>query len=76
MAQQLREFQRIGFDCQHPHGGSKLSVTPVPGDLMSSSVLRGHQAHINAGKTLVHINYNNKMIFKIYMEMMDLENKN
>jgi hypothetical protein len=33
MSQQVRKalaiFQRIWFDSQHPHGNSKLSVTPV-----------------------------------------------
>ena len=30
----------------HPHGGSQLSVTPGPGDLMPSSHLHGCQEHM------------------------------
>ena len=33
-----------GFGSSDPHGGSQPSVTPIPGDLMLSSDLRGHQA--------------------------------
>jgi hypothetical protein len=33
------------FDSQHPYSGSQPSVTPVPGDLMSSSGLFGYQGH-------------------------------
>ena len=33
------------FNSQHPHGSSQVSVTPVPGDLIPSSGLHGHQAH-------------------------------
>lgn len=36
----------LGFGSQHPHGGSQLSVTPVPGDLMASSDLHGYQTHV------------------------------
>ncbi|EGW01736.1 hypothetical protein I79_015260 [Cricetulus griseus] len=37
--------RRAGFKSQHPHVGSQLFVTSVPGDSMSSSGLCGHQAH-------------------------------
>ena len=30
-------FGGPGFDSQHPHGSSQISVTPVPGGLISSS---------------------------------------
>ena len=30
------------FESQHPHDGSRASVTPVPGNLMPSSGLQGH----------------------------------
>ena len=48
-----------GFNCQHPHRGSKLSVNLISGDPMSSSGLHGHQAcmqctNIDADKTLTH----------------------
>jgi hypothetical protein len=35
-----------GPGSQHPHGGSQLSETPVPGDLMPSSDFHGYQAHM------------------------------
>lgn len=43
-----------------PHGSLQLSITPVPGHLMSSFDLLGYQAcarriDIHVGKTLVHI---------------------
>lgn len=38
------------FDSKHPHGGPSPSVTPVLGDLMTSSGNRRH-----ADKTLIHI---------------------
>lgn len=53
LAQGLRAFAALrghGFDSQHPQGGSQPSVTPVPGDLMSSD-LYGYPA----SKTLVYI---------------------
>lgn len=34
--------QRPGFDSQHPHGSSQLSVTPVMGGKTPSSGLRAH----------------------------------
>lgn len=34
------------FDTQHLHGGSLPSITPVLGDLISSSDFLGHQAHV------------------------------
>ena len=39
MAQWLRAhtvLPYLGFNSQHPHGGSQLSVTPVPGGLIPS----------------------------------------
>lgn len=50
-----------GFKAQHPHGGSKPSVTPVSGALIPTSGLHRHQAHIwcidiYAGKK-IHIEY-------------------
>lgn len=37
----------IGPGCpQHPHGGSRTSVTLVSRDPMPSSALGGHQAHM------------------------------
>ena len=47
-----------GFASQHPHGGSELPVTPVPGDRIHSSDCHRDQAHMNgtdtqAGKTLI-----------------------
>lgn len=33
-----------GSESQHPHGGSELYVTPVPGDVMSSFGFSKHQA--------------------------------
>jgi hypothetical protein len=29
-------YRRSEFNSQHPHGGSQLSVTPIPGDLTLS----------------------------------------
>lgn len=34
-----------GFDSQHPHGDSQVSVTLVSGDPMPSPDSCGHQAH-------------------------------
>jgi hypothetical protein len=53
-------FKGPGFASQHPHGGSQLSVTPVPWALMTSSGFpstrhtwyRGRYAD----KALTHIN--------------------
>jgi hypothetical protein len=36
--------RRLRFNSKHPHGGSPLSITPVPGDLTSHT-------NISAGKT-------------------------
>jgi hypothetical protein len=49
----------IGFDSQHPHGGSQQSVTPVPGNPRPSSGFLGYQAYkwclgIHTDKTLTH----------------------
>lgn len=33
------------FGAHQPHIGSQPSLSPVPGHLMSSSDIRGHQAH-------------------------------
>jgi hypothetical protein len=43
MVQQLRALNALledadSFYSQHPHGGSKPSITPVPGDLMPSGL--------------------------------------
>jgi hypothetical protein len=35
-----------GFDSPHPHGVSQISVTPVPGNMMSFSGLHGHCMHV------------------------------
>ena len=62
MDQQLRALERT--QVQFPtHRGSQLSVTLVPGDLMPSSGLCRHLAHIPyAGKTPIHVNKSeNKM---------------
>ena len=52
-------FRGPGLDSQHPHGSSQLSVTPVSGDLMPSSVLLGDQAlhmvHRHTCKQKAHI---------------------
>lgn len=50
----------LKFGSKLPHGGSYLPLTPVPGDLMSSSGLLGHQAHmwcmrIYVGKTPISV---------------------
>lgn len=37
--------RRAVFKSQYPHVGLQLSVSPVPGDSMSSSGLCGHQEH-------------------------------
>jgi hypothetical protein len=39
------------FDSQHPHDGSEPSETPVPGALMLSSGLCGHQPHMHGIQT-------------------------
>ena len=44
MALQLRALDALagqGFDSQHPHGSSQLSVTSAPRDTMPSSCLHG-----------------------------------
>lgn len=43
----------LGFKSHHPHDSSQLSVTPVPGDPMSSSLLCGH-LHIHNIHTQRH----------------------
>lgn len=48
------------FDSLHPHRGSQLSVTLVPGNLIPSSELCGHQAgmlytDVHARQTPIHI---------------------
>lgn len=47
-----------GSGAQCPRGGSQLSVTAVPGELMLSSDLQRHQdtcgAHTHASRTLTH----------------------
>ena len=47
-------FKRTGFNFQHPHGGSQLSVTPAPGgNPAPSSGLYWHcmhMVHIDVGK--------------------------
>jgi hypothetical protein len=50
---------------QHPHGSSLLSVTPVPGDLTSSSGLLEYQAYtwytgIHANKIFIYIKLKKK----------------
>jgi hypothetical protein len=64
IAQQLQsmavEFRGPGFNFQDPHHGSQPSVTPVPGDPMSSSGLCGYQAYteytyIHADNAFIHI---------------------
>lgn len=50
-------------ESQHPRGSPRLSRTPVPGDVMSSSALHGHKActrctDIYVSKTLQHIKKN------------------
>ena len=45
------------FNSQHPHGSSQLSVTPVPGDLTSSSGLWGTK---HAGKILRNVKIDRK----------------
>ena len=54
MAQQLRALTTIPEDLgsissTHPHGGSQLSITPVPGDLTPS------YRHICKQNTKIHI---------------------
>lgn len=49
------------IESQHPNGGSKPSMIPVLGDLMPSSDVQGHLAHIectdiHGSKILVYIN--------------------
>lgn len=44
-----------------PHGGSQLTITPIPGDPMLFSDLGGHQVYtwntyIHACKILIYIN--------------------
>lgn len=53
-------WKRSRFSSQHLSGGLKLSVTPVPGDLVLFSCLHGHQAYvwctyIHADKTPIHM---------------------
>lgn len=50
------------FDFQHPHGSPQLSVTPVTGDLISSSGFLRHQARtwcidIRADKASIHVTF-------------------
>ena len=39
-----RQSRGLRFCCQHPHGSLQLSLTLMPGDLIPSSGLLGHQA--------------------------------
>ena len=53
MAQRLRAVTALpedspGFNSQHPHGSSQLSVTPVPEDLTPSDRHIGRQNNANA----------------------------
>ena len=34
------------FNSQHPHGGSQLSLMPVPGALTPTSCIRGHCMYV------------------------------
>lgn len=36
----------LSFDTKQPHGSSQLTITPVPGDLISYSDLCRHQSHM------------------------------
>lgn len=65
MTQQLRAMDALAEDPDLAHstqaGGSQLSVTLVPGDLMSSSGLLRHNTHMwypyrHAGKSHTHTN--------------------
>ena len=56
------------FSSQHPHSNAGTPVTPVPRDLVLISVKYGHQAHkfyahIQSGKTLVHIKIKTEVLF-------------
>lgn len=58
------------FDSLHPHRGSQLSVTLVPGNLIPSSELCGHQAgmlytDVHARQTPIHIKSDKLNIPKI-----------
>ena len=50
VTEQLRTLADLpegpGFNSQHPHINSQLSMTPVPGDLMPSSGLCRHCMHV------------------------------
>jgi hypothetical protein len=47
----------LGFDSEHPYGGSELSVTPVPGDLRPSlttlDTTHIHDAQTNMQATIL-----------------------
>ena len=54
---------------------STHSVIPVPGDLMPSSGLCGHQAHVwythrHAGKTFIHLKRNKFLEERVYLELI------
>jgi hypothetical protein len=54
----------LGFNSQHPHGGSQLSVTPVPGDLCPLLVSTGTR-YASGGETYLEAKYShtkNKII--------------
>lgn len=58
-------YRGSGFCSQHLHGGSELSVPPVPGDPTPPSHLHGHQAHtwradVHSGKAFIHITYSKR----------------
>lgn len=42
----------LGFESQNLRGGSRSSITLVPGDLMPSSGLLGHRTHMRC--TYIH----------------------
>ena len=47
-------FRGSGFNSQHPHGGSQLLVTSVPGDLVSLGIGYILSAQTDMGKALTH----------------------
>lgn len=63
MARRFRELTAFAEDLgslPNTHGGSGLSITPVPEDLMPTSAIWGHQEHtwynnLHAGITSMHI---------------------
>lgn len=69
----LAAFRGPGFDSQQPNISLQLPITPIPGDLMSSSDFHKDQAHVvnrctcrqNIHKIQIKTNFKNKKVGRV-----------